>query len=100
MANSKGSKGVFVSGSQTVPSNGTAVALGTGIYGSVTIIAKTGNTGKVFVGGSDVASSTNEGLAAGAAIEISPSRGHVIYLGDIYIDVGTNDDGVDFYATY
>ena len=100
MANSKGSKGVFVSGSQTVPSNGTAVALGTGIYGSVTIIAKTGNTGKVFVGGSDVASSTNEGLAAGAAIEISPSRGHVIDLSDIYIDVGTNDDGVDFYATY
>ena len=100
MANSIASYGTFLSGSQTVPSNGTAVALGTGIFGSVTIIAKTGNTGKVFVGGPDVASSTNEGLAAGAAIEISPSRGHAVALADIYIDVGTNDDGVDFYATY
>jgi len=100
MANSIGSKGVFLSGSQAVASNGTAVALGSGLYNSVTVIAKTGNTGNVFVGGSDVASSTNEGLAAGAAIEISPSRGHVLDLADIYIDVGTNDDGVDFYATY
>ena len=100
MANSIASKGVFLSGSKTVDANGTAEALGSGVYGSVTIIAKTGNTGKVFVGGSDVANSTNEGLAAGAAIEISRSKGHVIDLSDIYIDVGTNDDGVDFYATY
>jgi hypothetical protein len=100
MANSVASKGVFISGSQVVPSNGTAVALGTGIYGCVTIIAKTANAGKVFIGGPDVASSTNEGLAAGSALEVSPSKGHIVDLADIYIDVGTNDDGVDFYATY
>jgi hypothetical protein len=100
MANSVASYGVFLSGSQTVPSNGTAVALGTGIYGSLTIKAKVGNTGNVFLGGPDVSSSTNEGLAAGAVINIDPSRGHAVALADIYIDVGTNDDGVDFYATY
>ena len=37
---------------------------------SVTLIAKTGNTNKVYVGGSDVASTTNDGLAAGDALEI------------------------------
>ena len=101
MANSIGSKGVFISGSKTVAAAGTAEALASsGLYGSVVIVAKSANTGQVFVGGSDVASTTNAGLDAGDALSITPRPGHVIDLSDIYIDVGTSADGVDFYCTY
>ena len=98
MANSIGSSGSFISGSQTVSSAGTAVALETSfkLCRSLTIIAKSANTGQVFVGGSDVASGTNSGLDANQSISISSDNG--LDMSDIYIDVGTNDDGVDFYA--
>ena len=100
MANSLGSNGTFLSGEKRVSSAGTAEALGSGIFGSVTVIAKSDTTGQVYIGGSDVASSTNAGLDAGDVLEISPRAGHIIDLAATYIDVGTNDDGVDFYATY
>ena len=98
MANSIGSSGSFISGSQTVSSAGTAVALETSfrLCRTVTITAKSANTGQVYIGGSDVASSTNSGLDAGQGIEIIHENG--LDMSDIYIDVGTNDDGVDFYA--
>ena len=63
---------------------------------SVTLIAKTGNTNKVYVGGSDAASTTNDGLAAGDALEIVADNW--LDLADIFIDVDTNAEGVDFYA--
>ena len=62
----------------------------------VTIAAKTSNTGQVYVGGSDVASTTNAGIAPGDALEI-PSESW-LDLNDVYIDVDTNGEGVDFYA--
>jgi hypothetical protein len=100
MANSIGSSGNFLSGSQIVEANGTAVAIATGIWYEVTIFAKKANSGQVFVGGPDVASSTNSGLDAGEEKTLRARPGGTgLDLSDIYIDVGTNDDGIDFYAT-
>jgi hypothetical protein len=101
MANSIGGVGIFKSGSKAVATAGTAEALDSAglIWASLTIIAKAANTGKIFVGGSDVASTTNSGLGAGDALEITPSRAHGIDLGDIYIDSSVNSEGVDFYVS-
>jgi hypothetical protein len=100
MANSiTASRGILLSGAKTVTTAGTAEALASsGLYASVAIKAKNGNTGQVYVGGSDVASSTNGGLSPGDRLVIAPSRGHIVDLSDTYIDVDTNGEGVDIYA--
>lgn len=98
MANSIGSNGTFISGEKTVTTSGTAEALGSGLYTSVVITAKVANTNQVYVGGSDVATSTNDGLDAGDSLALSVSRGHAVNLGDTYLDVDTNGEGVDFYG--
>ena len=82
---------------KTVTTAGTAEALSSSQrVRSLTIVAKSTNTGRVYVGGSDVASSTNAGLAAGDSLEIPVVTW--LDLADIYIDVDTNGEGVDFYA--
>ena len=95
MANSKGP--VLTSGEKTITAAGTAEALAaTDNVKSVTIIAKASNVGQVYVGGSDVASTTNDGLDAG---EVLSFEAHAFMdLADIFIDVDTNGEGVDFYA--
>ena len=101
MANSVGNQGDLLSGSKAVTSAGTAVALASdGLYGSLMVRAKYANTGNIFIGGSDVASSTNEGLAAGDSILINPRPGKAIQLTDIYIDSAVSGEGVDFYASF
>jgi hypothetical protein len=101
MANSvSGSSGAIISGEKTVAATGTAEALlGTlgSLYKSLVIIAKVANTGQVYVGGDDVATSTNDGLDAGDQLSI-PYTPHGIDLGRIFLDVDTNGEGVDFYA--
>ena len=103
MASSVFSNGLGLAGKKTVDAAGTAEALmsaatdGSDHYRSVTLKALAANSGQVYVGGSDVASSTNVGLDAGDSITLSSST-KMLNLSDIYIDVGTNDDGVDFYA--
>lgn len=86
------------SGEKTVTSAGTAVALvaATRHARSVVIVAKDGNTGQVYVGGSDVASTTNDGLAPGDALTISPAT--ALDLADLYIDSDIAGEGVDYYA--
>ena len=87
----------LVSSEKTVSTAGTAVALSsTQRVKSVTVIAKTANTGQVYVGGSDIASTTNDGLAPGDALEIGAENW--LDLSDIYVDVDTNGEGVDFYG--
>ena len=87
----------IVSSEKTVTAAGTAEALAASKrVRSVTIIAKASNTGQAYVGGSDVASTTNDGLDPGDELEI-PSE-NWLDLADIYIDVDTNGEGVDFYA--
>ncbi len=63
---------------------------------AVTIIAKTGNTGQVYIGGSDVATTTNDGLDAGETLSIEAVGW--LDLADVFLDVDTNGEGVDFYA--
>ena len=97
MANSTGNSGRMISGAKAVSSAGTAEALGSGIFKALTIIPKVANTGQVYVGGSDVASGTNDGLDAGDTLVLADGRG--VSLASVYIDVDTSGEGVDFYGT-
>lgn len=95
MANSEGP--AFLSGEKTITAAGTAEAISAANrIKSVAIIAKAGNTGQVYVGGSDVASATNDGLDAGETLSIEAVGW--LDLANLYIDVDTNGEGVDFYA--
>ncbi len=87
----------IVASEKTVTSAGTAEALASARrVRSVTIVAKTTNTGQVYVGGSDVGSTTNDGLNPGDELEIPADNW--LDLADVYLDVDTNGEGVDFYA--
>jgi hypothetical protein len=97
MANSKAARGALLSGEKTVTAAGTAEALGTGFFRSVTITAKVGNTNNVYIGGIDVASTTNDGLASGDTLTMS-TMAHTLDLARIFIDADTNGEGVDIYA--
>ena len=83
---------------KTVAAAGTAEALVASSQRarSVTIIPKTSNTGQVYVGGSDVASTTNDGLDAGESVDFEAVNW--LDMADVYIDVDTDGEGVDFYA--
>lgn len=99
MANSESP--FFISGEKTVSATGTAEALvaATQKAWSVTIIAKAGNTNQLYVGGSDVATTTNDGLDAGESITLTVHQGQPAFdLNDIFLDVDTNGEGCDFYA--
>ena len=103
MANSD--QGTFISGEATVDAAGTAQVISTTVTSviAISIIAKAGNTGQVYVGGSDVASTTNDGLDAGEVLNIDlsttkPGGARMIDLDDIYIDADTTGEGIDFYA--
>jgi hypothetical protein len=103
MANSvSASRGAFLSGEKTVTTSGTAEALlatGNVLYRSLSIIAKSANTNQVYVGGADVATTTNDGLDAGDVLNINLGPAHTIHLDDIFLDVDTDGEGVDFYAS-
>ena len=87
---------LFVS-EKTVTTAGTAVALASSQrVRSVTIVAKSGNAGQIYVGGSDVDNATNDGLAPGDALEVPVDSW--LDLSEIYIDTDNNGEGVDFYA--
>ena len=88
---------VIISSEKTVAAAGTAVALSTSQrVKALTIIAKAGNTGQVYIGGSDVSSSTNDGLDAGETISFEAVNW--MDIADIFVDADTNGEGVDFYA--
>lgn len=89
---------VLISGEKTVASTGTAESLvsATERVKTVLLIAKKGNTGQVYVGGSDVTTSTNDGLDARESLTITALGW--LDLADIFLDVDTNSEGVDFYA--
>ncbi len=90
--------GIFAIGQKDVASAGTAVALDSARrVDSVVIIAKVANTGKIFYGGSDVASATQAGLAAGESISLGTLK--PFDLADIFIDSSVNGEGADFVAS-
>ena len=88
----------FMAAEKAVSSAGTAEAIAavSQRVKSLTVIAKAGNTGQVYVGGADVDSSTNDGLAPGDSLLI-PALSW-LDLSYIYIDVDTDGEGVDYYA--
>ena len=97
MANSKGDN--LLSGEKTVAAAGTAEALaGEDFVQAITIIAKATNTGQVYIGASDVDSSTNDGLDAGEVIAFDVVGS--MNLAKVFIDSDVNGEGVDFYASY
>lgn len=107
MATSISADGMFLSGEKTVTTGGTAEALladkSTGglFWTYVRITAKAANTNQVYVGGSDVASTTNDGLDAGETLELRASDANPrgFDLTKIFIDVDTDGEGVELYAT-
>ncbi len=96
MANSEGP--VLLSGEKTVAVAGTAEPLvgASQRVKSVVIIAKKGNTNQVYIGGSDVASTTNDGLDSGESVTIEAVGW--LDLADIYLDTDTSAEGVNFYS--
>ncbi len=64
---------------------------------AVVVKAKLSNTGVVFLGGSDVDSSTNDGMDPGDSIPINPTGW--MDLVDLFADVSVSGDGVDCWAT-
>ena len=88
--------GVFLFGTKDVAAAGTAVVLDATDYRirSLLIIAHSDNAGRIFYGGSDVASTTQKGLAAGESIQIIGDKEFA--LSTIYIDAANANDGIDF----
>lgn len=104
MANSIFNQGRGFIGEKTVTTGGTAEALvsrATGVntqFWRVTIRAKAGNTNQVYVGGSDVDSNTNDGLDANDSLTLEGVQ-FPIDLADVWLDVDTDGEGADFWAT-
>ncbi len=96
MANSEGP--VLLSGQRLVSTAGSAESLVSSSrrVKRVQIVALSTNTGQVYVGGSDVATTTNGGLGASGSIALEAEGW--MDLKDIYVDADTDGEGVDFYA--
>jgi hypothetical protein len=87
----------LVAGEKTVAAAGTAEALApTERVKAVVVTAKDGNTGQVYVGGSDIASATNDGISPGDSLEIPAVNW--LDLADVFVDADTSGEGVDYYA--
>ena len=84
-------------GFQDVVSAGTAEALvSTDTYVvSVTMKARAGNSGNLFLGNSTVSSSDSP-VTAGSVITLEDS-GHAFNLADIYVDAASSGDDLDFW---
>ena len=84
-----------------VANAGTRVRISTATDPVVAIVfrSRTGNSGKVYVGGSDVAAAVGFELAAGEQVEWPIKEGQLPRLSDFWVDVATNGDDVDYAAT-
>jgi len=87
----------FIFGQKTATA-GTAVELDTTEFAvqALMLIAHSSNTGRVYYGGNDVASTTQKGLLAGESIVIATRENAPFLLKSIFIDVDTTGEGVDF----
>ncbi len=88
----------LIPGEKTVTTAGAAVPLVAAslIVSGIAIVAKSTNTGKIYVGGQGVDNTVNDGLAAGKGLNINPKTHLDLAL--VYIDADTNGEGVDFWA--
>ena len=80
-------------GQTTVTTAGTEVALGASqaLVSGVTIKAKHGNTGDIYVGKNPVTSATGYVLDAGEAVFVEVDN-----VADVYIDSSVNGEGVSW----
>jgi len=88
-------------GEKTVTAAGTAERLATGSrYNvavlSVTIKALSTNTGKIYVGDHEVASTNGLDLDPRDSVDLVGTEKHPINLSKIYIDSAVNGEGVRF----
>ena len=83
----------IVNGQKTVSSAGTAEALGasTSLESGIKIKALADNTGTIYVGDSDVDSSSGFELAAGEEVFIE-----IDDLAKVYVDASSSGDGVSY----
>jgi len=88
-------------GTKSVTTAGTRVQLDTTSrpVSAILIIAKSSNVGRIFYGGSDVASTTQTGLEPGESVTFGSIEEEPFDIANIYIDSANNSDGVDFVAT-
>ncbi len=95
--------GPFIASKKVVASAGTperlrVVASNGRAYKSVLIIAEPSNVGVIYVGGEFVGSTTNGGIAAGAALRLSNDK--AFFLSEVWLNSSENGDGVDFWGAY
>ena len=93
--------GTIAGGTMTVDTAGTperllAAAAGRNVAHALTLVAKRNNTGRIFIGGSDISSDIQRGLAAGDSVSFASKRG--IDMREIWIDATVSAEGVDIYA--
>lgn len=89
----------IVDGSKTVAAAGTRERLAASrtVADWVIVQALVANTNPVFVGGSTVAPTSGIRLASGDAYQFPPiGQGPAYNLADIWVDVTTNGEGVQF----
>jgi len=88
----------IISGTINVATAGTRVqAAHKGTIRTVLFKARAANTGKVYLGGSDVSSSAGMALAPGEAIPVNLKD--PISTAQFWADADTNNDKVDFLGT-
>ena len=86
--------GSFVSGSATCPASGNAQVSTTSYFlYQLTVQANFANAGKVYVGGSNVSTSTGAVLAAGYSYTVQGQSGSV-NPATLYFACGTSSDGI------
>lgn len=86
-----GPSGTLGSGQKTVTTAGSRTQLTAAVSNSVTIKALVGNSGTIYVGGSNVSSSNGFALAAGDTVSFDVSN-----VGLVYIDSSVNGEGISY----
>ena len=65
---------------------------------TITIKAKSSNSGNIYLGGDDVDDTVNDGIPSNEGVIIDIPYG--FSLNKIYINADTDGEGVDFYGTF
>lgn len=88
-------------GTTDIPTAGTRVQISntSRICASITVKARNGNTGSIYVGTSNVSSSNGVELRANEALTINGGAvGIAFWISDIWLDTATNGNDADFWA--
>lgn len=88
-------------GGKTVASAGTAEKIDATErpVSAVMLIARSTNSGRIFYGGADVASTTQAGLEPGESVVFGSIEEEPFQITSVFINAAISADGVDFVAT-